>query len=334
MPRASSVSLTKSSAARPTPMALAATIGRVASKVAITPLKPSLVFGTSGLPRMLASGTRQSSNTSVAVSEALMPSLFSTFVTYMPAVPASTTKALMPARPAERSSVAHTTTNPSDFSAAMRPLVQKIFVPFSTQWSPSRSAVVVIAELSDPQPGSVIAIAAHLGFPPALKRDRKRSFCSGVPAAATAAPPSPLFGIERYRPASPHESSSMETHIVRLRSDGPSFGFFSPPIGVAPETAHMVFRKSHGFSCSRSSYSRAIGRIIWSATWCTICRVFLMPSDSSKSIMSSPLKIRLPYLEAHSDDGEAVDGREAARVAEPELDRMLADVAVPAEHLH
>src|SRR5207237_9734771 len=86
--------------------------------------------------------------------------------------------------------------------------------------------------------------------------------------------------------------------------------------------------------CSRSSYSRAIGRIIWSATWCTICRVFLMPSDSSKSIMSSPLKIRLPHLEAHLHDGEAVDGREAARVAEPELDRMLADVAVPAEHLH
>jgi hypothetical protein len=26
-----------------------------------------------------------------------------------------------------------TTTKPSDFSAAMRPLVQKIFVPFSTQ---------------------------------------------------------------------------------------------------------------------------------------------------------------------------------------------------------
>src|SRR6185369_4442550 len=135
-------------------------------------LKPSLVLGTSGLPRMLVSGTRQSSKTSVAVSEARMPSLFSTLVTYIPGVPASTTNALIPARPAERSSVAHTTTKPSDFSAAMRPLVQKILVPFSTQLSPSRTAVVVIAELSDPQPGSVIAIAAHLGLPPALKRAR------------------------------------------------------------------------------------------------------------------------------------------------------------------
>jgi hypothetical protein len=77
----------------------------------------------------------------------------------------------------------------------MSPLVQKILVPFRTQWSPSRTAVIVIAELSDPQPGSVIAIAAHFGFP-LEKRARKRSFCSGVPAAATAAPPSPLFGIE------------------------------------------------------------------------------------------------------------------------------------------
>jgi hypothetical protein len=125
-----------------------------------------------------------------------MPSLFSTLVTYMPGVPWSTTKALMPARPAERSSVALTTTKPSDFSAAMRPAVQKILVPFSTQWSPSRWAVVVIAELSEPQSASVMAMAAHLGWPP-LKRARKRSFCSGVPAAATAAPPSPLFGMVR-----------------------------------------------------------------------------------------------------------------------------------------
>ena len=74
--------------------------------------------------------------------------------------------------------------------------MQKIFVPFSTQWSPSRTAVVWMAELSEPHPGSVMAMAAHLGVSP-LKRARKRSFCSGVPAAATAAPPSPAFGIDR-----------------------------------------------------------------------------------------------------------------------------------------
>ncbi len=53
-----------------------------------------------------------------------------------------------------------------------------------------------MAELSEPHPGSVIAIAAHLGLPP-LKRERNRSFCSGVPAAATAAPPRPVLGIDR-----------------------------------------------------------------------------------------------------------------------------------------
>src|SRR5438132_13451888 len=107
----------------------------------------------------------------------------------------------MPARPAERSSVAHTTTKPSDFSAAMRPLVQKILVPLMTQWSPSRWAVVWLAELSEPHPGSVIAIAAHLGLPPA-KLESKRSFCSWVPPAAHAAPPVPVLAFDRYRPAS------------------------------------------------------------------------------------------------------------------------------------
>jgi len=45
---------------------------------------------------------------------------------------------------------------------------------------PSRTAVVVSAEVSDPQPGSVIAIAAHFGSP-SRKRARNRLFCSFVP---------------------------------------------------------------------------------------------------------------------------------------------------------
>ena len=125
-----------------------------------------------------------------------MPSLSSTFETMTPGVPASTTKALMPARPADLSTVAQTTTKPSDFSSARCPLVQKILVPFSTQWSPSRTAVDVMAAESEPQPGSVIAMAAHFGLP-SWKRPRKRWRCSGVPAAATAAPPNPEFGMLR-----------------------------------------------------------------------------------------------------------------------------------------
>src|SRR6266478_5114806 len=117
----------------------------------------------------------------------------------------------------------------------------------------------------------------------------------------------------------------METQMERLRSARSSFGFFSPPVetGFPLDTCHIMLRKSHGFSCSRSSYSRAIGRIACSATACTICRCVWMPSDSSKSIM-----------EFSSYERQALEGGEAARVAEPELHRVLADVAVPAENLY
>jgi len=68
--------------------------------------------------------------------------------------------------------------------------------------------VVVIAAESEPQPGSVIAIAPHFGLP--LRNGaRKRCFCPGVPAAITAAPPSPALGIDRKSPASPQHSSSV-----------------------------------------------------------------------------------------------------------------------------
>src|SRR5881628_1438848 len=114
--------------------------------------------------------------------------------------------------------------------------------------------------------------------------------------------------------------------MARLRSARSPFGFFSPPAetGLPLDTCHIMLRKSHGFSCSRSSYSRAIGRIACSATACTICRCIWMPSDSSKSIIRC----------SSSGDGEAVEGSEPARVAEPELHGVLADIAVAAEDLH
>src|ERR1700687_1632496 len=205
-------------------------MGRVASKVAITSLNPP-ARRTSALPRIESNGIRQLSKTIAAVSEARMPSLFSTRVTVMPGVLCSTTNGLIPARPALLSTVAQTTTKPSDFSAAISPAVQKILVPLITQWSPSRVAVVVTAEESEPKPGSVIAIAPHLGFPP-RKRLRKRSFCSGVPAAITAAPPTPLLGVDRNRPASPQHSSSVLSTVYRLRSFGGSSADFPPAVAV------------------------------------------------------------------------------------------------------
>src|SRR5712692_5558390 len=242
-------SRTKSSAARPTPIAIAATIGHVASKVVITSLKPLPPRSrlTSAAPSIQSVGTRQLSKTIIAVSDARIPSFFSTRATVIPGVLCSTMKGLIPARPAFLSTVAHTTTKPSDFSAAIWPAVQKIFVPLITQWSPSRAAVVVIAAESEPHPGSVIAIAPHLGLP-SRKRLRKRSFCSEGPAAITAAPPSPELGVDRNRPASPQQSSSVLSTVYRLRSRGLAFASesdFLPTDLLSPTCTSAIADADH-----------------------------------------------------------------------------------------
>jgi hypothetical protein len=107
------------------------------------------------------------------------------WVTSKPGVSFMTRKDLMPARPALLSIVAQTTT-PSQ----RQPVVTKIFSPFSTHSSPSSTAVVWTALESDPQPGSVIAMARV--FPP------QRSICSGVPEARSAVFPRPP-GVCRRR---------------------------------------------------------------------------------------------------------------------------------------
>ena len=107
-----------------------------------------------------------------------MPSFFSLWVTSKPGVPFMTMKLLMPARPAALEIVAHTTT-----PSARHPVVTKIFSPFSTHSSPSSVAVVCTAFESEPQPGSVIAMASVLPF--------QRVCWSGVPDARSAALPRP-----------------------------------------------------------------------------------------------------------------------------------------------
>jgi len=78
-------------------------------------------------PSRFAAGTRQSSNTSSAVSEARMPSLSSVFETVKPGVPFSTMKAEMPRCRFSRSVWQNTSAN-----CASRPLVMKSFVPLTT----------------------------------------------------------------------------------------------------------------------------------------------------------------------------------------------------------
>ncbi len=106
-------------------------------------------------PSRFAAGTRQSSITSVQVSEARMPSLFSFLPTRMPGLSSSTMKAEIPLLPLDRSVTA--------MSTATRPteaFVMKFFEPFRTQVSPSRTAVVRVPLESDPASDSVSPQAA------------------------------------------------------------------------------------------------------------------------------------------------------------------------------
>ena len=57
--------------------------------------------------------------------------------------------------------------------------------------------MVWIAAVAEPAPGSVMAIAPQAGGPSPLKADRKRFFCSGVPAFETAEPPRAPEGMRR-----------------------------------------------------------------------------------------------------------------------------------------
>src|SRR5437879_5264668 len=129
-------------------------------------------------PTMWSKGMRQSSKTSSAVSEAVSPSLCSIRPTAMPGVPLRTTKSFWPARPAPGSTVALTTR-----TSARAPLVQKTFVPLRTHSSPSRTAVVLRFETSDPAWASVTASAPQRGARPAKISVRTRRSGPRVRAA-------------------------------------------------------------------------------------------------------------------------------------------------------
>ena len=191
-----------SSAARASPTAIPATRGRVLSKVAIAPAKPSLT-STSGLPSRFSAGTRQFSRTITAVSDDRIPSLCSRRSTRIPGVSLVTRKDLIAARPRLLSSVAQTT-----IESARSPAVTKIFSPLRMYASPSLTAVVVTAAESEPNPGSVMAIAAQVPL--------NRSSCSSFATEAMAELPSPCRGIDSSKPTSPQHISMTESTEDRL----------------------------------------------------------------------------------------------------------------------
>jgi len=120
-----------------------------------------------------------------------MPSLRSRRSTVTPGCSRGTMNDLIAARPSDLSSVAHTT-----MWVAREPAVTKIFSPLITYSSPSSTAVVDTAAESEPNPGSVMAIAAHTSLP-------RRSSCSGVATEEMAALPRPWRGTDSSSATSP-----------------------------------------------------------------------------------------------------------------------------------
>src|SRR5262252_5168886 len=118
-------------------------------------------------PTRLSAATRQSSITSVQVSEARIPSLFSFLPTRMPGLESSTRNDEIPRRFAARSVTAMRTATP-----ATDAFVMKFLEPFRTQPSPSRTAVVFVPPESEPASASVSPHAAS--HSPDVRRGRYR----------------------------------------------------------------------------------------------------------------------------------------------------------------
>ena len=112
--------------------------------------------------------------TSVHVSEARMPSLFSFLPTRMPGLSSSTMNAEMPRLLFARSVTAmRTATPPTDA------FVMKFFEPFRTQSPPSRTAVVRVPLESEPASASVSPHAAS--HSPEVSRGMYFCFCASLP---------------------------------------------------------------------------------------------------------------------------------------------------------
>ncbi len=194
-----------------------------------------------------------------------MPSLSSRRSTVTPGCSRGTMNDLIAARPSDLSSVAQTT-----MWVARDPAVTKIFSPLMTYSSPSSLAVVVTAAESDPNPGSVIAIAAHTSLPSC-------SSCSSVATPEIAALPRPWRGTDSINATSPQLIS------ITLRTadmlpplwltplvSAPSRNASAPAKATAfacemPSNKVASVSSSTGYSCSRRSHLREIGRSISAA---------------------------------------------------------------------
>ena len=116
---------------------------------------------------------RTLSSTNSAVSEDNQPVLFNARPTLKPGVPFSTMNIDMACR-------ASPVLAAMKYKSACTPLVMNILVPLSTQWSPSRLAVVRMPATSEPAPGSDTPTAVM--HSPEVMRGMYLAFCAAVPA--------------------------------------------------------------------------------------------------------------------------------------------------------
>ena len=143
--------------------------GRDEVGVCIAILKPS-----PSSPSRFSAGATTSWNAIADVSVERCPILSRCFSAVTPSASISTTNADSPLCPLGRSVEAE-----ADDHDALPPFVMNIFEPLSTYSSPRRTAVVWIAETSDPAPGSEEAEAAG----DRARRERRQPLllCSSVP---------------------------------------------------------------------------------------------------------------------------------------------------------
>ena len=148
-----------------------------------------------------------------AVCDARMPCFLNFDPCDRPGVFGGTTKLACP-RPLSAGSTDATTT----WMSAMPPLVIHVFWPLSTHSSlaSSYTALVFKPETSEPASGSLTQNAASASFSGVPKHCGTHSMiCSGVPLPKIPATPSVVPTMERPMPASPQNSSSLNSGIIR-----------------------------------------------------------------------------------------------------------------------
>src|SRR6478672_10297765 len=177
-----------------------------------------------------------------------------------------------------------------------------------------------------------MAMAAHTSLP-------SRSSCSLVATPLIAALPRPWRGTESIKATSPQLISITLTTadmlpplwLVALASSASRNA--SAPAKATKFASEMPSKRvakvssSTGYSCSRRSHLRDIGRSISAAPWCPFSITAFSLRGSSRLIA---MKVFSPSL----DDHDALGDADRAQVAVPAFDGVFLGVAVATEQLH